>query len=43
MAKIIKKGERFPSTGVISRTENLLTEFAEYASILELADYLKLK
>jgi hypothetical protein len=41
-AKIIRKGERFPSTGVVSRTDNLLTQFAEYASIKQLSNYLKL-
>jgi hypothetical protein len=42
-AKIIRKGERFPSTGVLSRTDNLLTQFAEYVSIKELPNYLKIK
>jgi hypothetical protein len=41
-AKIIRKGERFPSTGVLSRTDNLLTQFAEYVSIKELPNYLKI-
>lgn len=29
-SKVIKSGERFPSTGVMSRTDNLLTHFSEY-------------
>jgi len=32
-AEIIKKGQRFPSTGVVSRTENILTTFSEYQNI----------
>jgi len=32
-AEIIKKGQRFPSTGVISRTDNIVTTFSEYQNI----------
>lgn len=32
-AVLIKRGERFPSTGVISRTDNLITTFAQYVEL----------
>lgn len=32
-APIIKKGQQFPSTGVVSRTDNLLTKFSEYQEL----------
>jgi hypothetical protein len=38
-AVMIRKGERFPSTGVVSRTDNLLTTFSEYENILELKKF----
>lgn len=37
-ANVIKKGQRFPSTGVVSRTDNILTTFSEYQSILKLRE-----
>jgi len=36
--KIIKKGQRFPSTQVVSRTDNLLTRFEDYRHIDELLE-----
>jgi hypothetical protein len=42
-AKLIRKGEAFPSTGVVSRTDNLLTTFADYESMLKLVNGLILK
>lgn len=38
-AKIIKKGEKFPSTNVVSRTENYLTQFRDYQSIEKIDSY----
>lgn len=32
-AKVIKRGDRFPSTGVISRTDNYLTKFSQYEDV----------
>ena len=32
-AVLIRRGERFPSTGVISRTDNLVTTFAQYVEL----------
>ena len=32
-AILIRRGERFPSTGVISRTDNLVTTFAQYVEL----------
>ena len=37
-AVLIKRGERFPSTGVVSRTDNLVTKFNQY---IELKSILK--
>jgi hypothetical protein len=35
-SQIIKAGERFPSTSVVSRTDNLLTRFSDYRNIEEM-------
>lgn len=32
-AKVIKRGDQFPSTGVISRTDNYLTRFSQYEDV----------
>ena len=32
-AKVIKRGDEFPSTGVISRTDNYLTRFSQYEDV----------
>lgn len=32
----IKRGEKFPETGVVSRTENILTKFSQYRPIDEI-------
>lgn len=39
-AAIIEKGARFPSTGVVSRTDNILTTFSDYENILKLSELL---
>ena len=39
-SEIIKRGQRFPSTGVVSRTDNILTTFSEYESMLKLQEFL---
>ena len=38
--RVIKKGERFPSTGVRSRTENIVTTFGSYFAIDQLPRFL---
>jgi len=35
---IIRKGMKFPSTGVLSRTDNILTKFQNYLDIEELIE-----
>jgi len=42
-AQLIKRGQKFPSTGVVSRTDNLLTKFSDYQHISKLSDVLRLK
>ena len=42
-AQLIKRGQKFPSTGVVSRTDNLLTKFSDYQHISKLSDVLGLK
>jgi hypothetical protein len=37
---IIKKGEKFKSSGVISRTDNIVTSFGQYKPIAELSERL---
>lgn len=42
-SKTIQKGQLFPSTGVVSRTDNILTTFSDYQPIIELSELLGLK
>jgi hypothetical protein len=42
-ATLIRSGERFPSTGVVSRTDNLLTRFSDYQDIQGIEQWLHLK
>jgi hypothetical protein len=42
-SKSIKRGQPFPSTGVISRTDNILTTFSDYQPIIKLSEFLDLK
>ena len=37
---LIKKGARFPATGVISRTDNLITKFSQYGDVTSIFEVL---
>ena len=39
-AKVIKRGERFQSSGVVSRTDNLITKIGDYKPVVNLIPHL---
>ena len=42
-APVITKGSKFPTTGVISRTDNIVTKFSDYQPISSLIEYIILE
>lgn len=42
-ASLVRRGEKFPSTGVVSRTDNLLTQFSDYQDMRDLDQWLNLE